>query len=78
MGQHNKKKNNLTFHHGCRFAFLYLQGAWSKNKRRGEGEKRRGPQLPQRYSLTDGQQSSRVHVANALANCEPPQTSPVN
>lgn len=37
----------------------------------GRGEKRRSPQLPQRYRRTDGQQSSRVHVANALANCEP-------
>lgn len=36
--------------------------------------------LPGRCSRTDGQQKSRVHVANALDNCEPPtpQTSPVN
>ena len=38
----------------------------------GRGERRRSPWLPQRYSRIDGQQSSRVHVANALANFEPP------
>lgn len=38
----------------------------------GRGERKTSPQLPQRCRRTDGQRKSRVHVANALANCEPP------
>lgn len=41
----------------------------------GEEEKRRGPRLPQRHGVSDGRRSGRVHVANALAKCEPPQTA---
>lgn len=43
-------------------------------RRTRRGEKRRGPRLPQRHGVSDGRRSGRVHVANALANCEPPQT----
>lgn len=40
-----------------------------------EGRREEAPRLPQRHGVSDGQRSGRVHVANALANCEPPQTA---
>lgn len=72
-------ENDLTFHHGCRFAFLYFQRAWNKTTRCRGGGKRRSPWL-QIHSRIDGQRAAvRLWLTPWLSvSLQWPQMSPVN